>query len=169
MADWLERFVQGAATVDFVDDLVEAGRRVRTCSLQFEDLGGTTRFGGPVRTVRCKEDNALVKATLATPGNGAVLVVDGGGSLRTALTGDLIAGLAIDNGWSGLLINGAVRDRVALGEMALGIKALGTNPAKSAKTGAGEVDVPVEFGGVRFEVGELVFCDDDGVLVIGRD
>ncbi|MFA7498866.1 MAG: ribonuclease E activity regulator RraA, partial [Leucobacter sp.] len=102
---------------------------------------------------------------LSGPGEGAVLVIDGGGSLETALVGDIIAALAVDNGWSGLIVNGAVRDRVALGTLPLGVKALGSNPAKSAKTGAGELDVPVEVGGVTFRPGATVWCDDDGILV----
>lgn len=166
MSDFLARFGEGEPTVDLVDDLTAAGERVRTCSLQFLNLGGRSRFAGPVRTVKCFEDNALLKRVLSTPGDGAVLVVDGGGSFRTALTGDLIAGIAVSNGWAGLLINGAVRDRVALAEMPLGIQALGTNPRKSAKAGTGETDVPVTFGDLTLSVGDTVFCDEDGVLAI---
>ena len=117
-------------TADLYD---ERGEELDSLSLQFQSLGGRTHFSGPVRTVRCLEDNALVKATLATPGNGAVLVVDGGGSLRTALMGDLIAASAVDNGWAGVVINGAIRDRVAVAGLPLGVKALGSNPRKSAK------------------------------------
>jgi regulator of ribonuclease activity A len=167
LSDFTARFDAGEPTVDLVDDLTAAGRVVRTCDLQFIDFGGRSRFSGPVRTVRCLEDNALMKSVLSTPGAGGVLVIDGGGSLRTALSGDLIAGVAVTNGWTGLIINGAVRDRLALAELPIGIKALGTNPRKSSKTGTGEIDVPVNFGGLTFAVGDRVFSDEDGILVIG--
>ncbi|MFA5608349.1 MAG: ribonuclease E activity regulator RraA, partial [Leucobacter sp.] len=143
----------------------ERGHELQSLSLQFLNLGGLSGFTGPIRTIRCFQDNALVRETLSGPGEGAVLVIDGGGSLETALVGDIIAALAVDNGWSGLIVNGAVRDRVALGTLPLGVKALGSNPAKSAKTGAGELDVPVEVGGVTFRPGATVWCDDDGILV----
>jgi len=167
LSDYAARFEAGEPTVDLVDDLAAALRDVRTCDLQFLDLGGRSRFSGSVRTVRCLEDNGLIKNILSTAGDGLVLVVDGGGSLRTALSGDLIAGLAVTNGWAGLIINGAVRDRVALAELPIGIKALGTNPRKSSKMRTGEVDVPVTFGGLTLDVGEHIFSDEDGILVIG--
>lgn len=150
------------STADLYD---ERGHELQSLVLQLQDIGGVTGFSGPVRTVRCFQDNALVKEVLQTPGEGAVLVIDGSGSLETALVGDMIAGFAADNGWSGLIVNGAIRDRVAIGTLPLGVKALGSNPAKSTKTGAGELDVPVEFAGVRFEPGAFVWCDEDGVLV----
>ena len=150
------------STADLYD---ERGHELQSLSLQFLNLGGLSGFTGPIRTIRCFQDNALVRETLSGPGEGAVLVIDGGGSLETALVGDIIAALAVDNGWSGLIVNGAVRDRVALGTLPLGVKALGSNPAKSAKTGAGELDVPVEVGGVTFRPGATVWCDDDGILV----
>ena len=150
------------ATADLVD---EHGEALQCCDLQLRQFGGRRRFHGPIRTVACLQDNALVKAALSEPGNGAVLVVDGQGSLHTALVGDLIAGLARDNGWAGLVVNGAVRDVVALGGLAIGLKALGSNPRKSGKAGAGEVDVPVSFGGVRFEPGAYLYSDEDGIVV----
>jgi regulator of ribonuclease activity A len=93
-------------------------------------------------------------------------VVDGGGSLHTALVGDLIAGLAQANGWAGVVVHGAVRDTEALGGLAIGIKALGSNPRKSAKLATGQVDVPVHFGGVSFRPGEHLYSDEDGVVVL---
>ena len=150
-------------TADLVDEL---GEDVRSCDLQLRQLGGVTRFAGPVRTLRVSGDNALVKRVLSTPGDGAVLVVDGGGSLHSALVGDLIAASAVENGWSGLVLHGVVRDAAALAGMPLGVKALGTNPRKSRKEGAGEVDVPVGFGGVVFTPGDWAFSDEDGVLVL---
>ncbi|QBE48509.1 ribonuclease E activity regulator RraA [Leucobacter triazinivorans] len=150
------------STADLYD---ERGERLRSVSLQFQNIGGMSGFSGPVRTVRCFQDNALLKELLSGPGDGAVLVIDGGGSLETALVGDVIASLAVDNGWAGLIVHGAIRDRVALGTLPFGVKALGSNPAKSTKTGAGEVDVDVEIGGVVFRPGAAVWCDDDGILV----
>jgi len=152
-----------AGTADLVDEI---GPDVRSCDTQLRQLGAARRFHGPVRTVRVHEDNALVKATLSEPGRGAVLVVDGGASLHTALVGDVIAGLAVANGWAGLVVHGAVRDVVALGALPIGIKALGSNPRKSAKEGTGEVDVPVTFGGVTFAPGDHLYSDEDGILVV---
>jgi regulator of ribonuclease activity A len=147
-------------------DLVDAHQdRVRSCSVAFRQFGGRRSFCGRIRTVRTLEDNARLKEVLGTPGNGGVLVVDGGGSLRVALVGDLIAALAIANGWSGLLIHGAVRDVERLATLDLGLKALGSNPMKSAKNRIGEVDVPVTFGDVRFAPGAMLYSDADGVLV----
>jgi regulator of ribonuclease activity A len=123
-------------------------------------------FSGPIATVRCFEDNVLVKQRVAEPGGGRVLVVDAGASLRCALVGDNVAGLALANGWAGLVVNGCVRDVEALAQLAIGIKALGTNPRPSAKTGEGELDVPVSFGGARFEPGALLASDDDGIVVL---
>ena len=149
-------------TADLVDRL---GDDVRSCDLQLRAYGGHARFCGTARTLRCFQDNALVKQVLSSPGDGGVLVVDGGGSLHTALVGDVIAGLGVDNGWSGVVLNGALRDVVALAGLPIGIKALGSNPRKSSKTGSGELDVPVELGGVFVQPGEWVFSDEDGNVV----
>jgi regulator of ribonuclease activity A len=108
----------------------------------------------------------LVRQQASTPGDGRVLVVDGGGSPRTALLGDNIAQLARDNGWAGIVLNACVRDAAALDELGLGVKALGTNPRPSKKDGAGEVDVPVTFGEVTFTPGALLYADADGVVVL---
>ena len=153
------------ATADLVDEL---GERAESCDVQFRQLGGRRTFDGPVVTVRCFEDNALLKRVLSEPGQGRVLVVDGAGSLHCALVGDLIAGMAADNGWAGLVVHGVVRDSAALGQLPLGVKALGTNPRKSSKTGAGDRDVPVSFGGVTFRPGAHLYSDDDGVVVTDR-
>ncbi|WP_207022553.1 ribonuclease E activity regulator RraA [Phycicoccus sp. DTK01] len=150
------------STADLYD---EHGDTLQSCSLQLRHVGGRRQFTGPVATIRCHRDNALVKATLATPGEGRVLVVDGGGSLESALVGDLIAGSAVSNGWAGVVVHGAVRDSVAIGGLPLGVLALGTNPRKSAKDGVGEVDVPVAFGGVDFVPGATLWADEDGILV----
>lgn len=155
--------IEPRATADLVDDI---GPDVRSCDLQLRQFGAAAQFAGPITTVRCFQDNALLKSVLSEPGDGGVLVIDGDGSLHTALVGDLIAGLGRDNGWAGLIVNGAVRDAATLRTLDIGIKALGTNPRKSTKTGAGERDVPLEFGGVVFHPGEIAYSDDDGIVVV---
>ncbi|MEM6513402.1 MAG: ribonuclease E activity regulator RraA [Pseudomonadota bacterium] len=149
-------------TTDLYDDY-EAS--VTTCSTQFRDFGGKACFHGPIRTVRCLRDNQLFRALLDEDGAGAVVVVDGGGSTETALMGDLIAAKGAKNGWAGVVIHGAIRDSGAVGGIDIGVKALGVNPAKSAKNGDGAVDEPVQFGGVTFRPGDWVYCDEDGILV----
>jgi regulator of ribonuclease activity A len=151
-------------TADFVDSI---GPDVRSCDVQFRQFGGRAEFAGPISTVRCFEDNALLKSVLSQPGAGGVLVIDGDGSLHSALVGDVIAELARSNGWAGLVINGAVRDAAALRGIDIGIKALGTNPRKSTKTGAGDRDVEITLGGVTFTPGEIAYSDDDGIVVVG--
>jgi regulator of ribonuclease activity A len=151
-------------TCDIVDAHKASGR-IQSCSLQFRQFGKRLSFAGPARTIKCHEDNALIKKTLSTPGNGAVLVVDGGGSLRSALVGDVIAGLAVTNGWSGLLLWGAVRDSDALATLDVGIKALGTNPWTSSKDGAGQLDIPLRFGDITVAPGNWVYSDNDGLIV----
>ena len=147
-------------------DLVDAHETlVQSCDLQFRDFGGRARFHGRIRTVRCHQDNALLKRILSEPGEGCVLVIDGGGSLHCALVGDVIAGLGVANGWAGVVVHGAIRDSIAIGGLDLGVKALGTNPRKSTKNSAGEADIPVEFGGVTFNPGAYLYSDEDGILV----
>jgi len=153
------------ATADLID---EFDAELASCETQFRQYGARTAFAGPIATIRCHRDNALVKKLLNTPGEGRVLVVDGGGSLASALMGDLIAASAVEQGWSGVVINGAVRDVATLRTLNLGIKALGSNPRKSAKEGAGEVDVPVTFGGVEFRPGHWLYSDEDGIVVASR-
>jgi regulator of ribonuclease activity A len=118
--------------------------------------------------VRCHEDNVLVKHRVSEPGEGRVLVVDAGASYRCALVGDNVAGSALANGWAGIVLNGCVRDAEALAELAIGIKALGTNPKPSNKEGLGELDVAVTFGGCEFRPGDVLYADDDGVLVLAQ-
>ena len=155
--------IEPRATADLVDEI---GPDVRSCDLQLRQFGGRAEFAGRITTVRCFQDNALLKSVLSEPGDGGVLVIDGDGSLHTALVGDVIAALARDNGWSGLIINGVVRDASTLRTLDIGVKALGTNPRKSTKTGAGERDAAVEFGGVTFTPGEVAYSDDDGIVVV---
>ncbi|MFM9034349.1 MAG: ribonuclease E activity regulator RraA [Mycobacterium sp.] len=150
-------------TADLVDDI---GPDARSCDIQFRQFGRRTEFAGPIVTVRCFQDNALLKSVLSEPGGGRVLVIDGGGSLHTALVGDVIAESARAGGWAGLIINGAVRDAATLRTLDIGIKALGTNPRKSARTGAGERDVVLVLGGVEFRPGDVAVSDDDGIVVV---
>jgi regulator of ribonuclease activity A len=153
-----------------VADLCDANEdEIEVCELQFKDYGGRTAFSGPIRTVRCHEDNSLVKATLATPGEGCVLVIDGGGSLHRALVGDMLGADAVKNGWAGVVVNGAVRDTAVLGTLELGVKALGSHPMRSVKRGEGVVDTPVAFGGVVFVPGDRLYADEDGVAVLPAD
>lgn len=149
-------------TCDLYDEREE---ELASCETQFRDFGGRAAFTGTIVTIRCANDNGLVKNLLTTTdGRGKVLVVDGGASLASALMGDMIAKKAVENGWEGVVINGPVRDSVELATLDLGVKALGTNPRKSAKDAAGEVDVPVTFGGVTFIPGHSLWADPDGVL-----
>ncbi|WP_018157735.1 ribonuclease E activity regulator RraA [Demetria terragena] len=153
------------STADLFD---ERGDELDSCSVQLRSYGGRAWFSGPIATIRCHRDNALLKHTLATPGNDRVLVVDGGGSLESALMGDLIAASAVEHGWAGVVIHGAVRDVAALRELDLGVRALGSNPRKSAKEGTGEVDVPLTFGDATFTPGATLWADEDGILVTRR-
>lgn len=150
------------ATSDVFDERPDDFQSV---SLQFQSLGGHTRFQGAIRTISCLEDNGLVKSVLNTPGHGDVLVVDGGMSLRSALMGDMIGASAVENGWSGVVIFGAIRDRTELAKLPLGVKALGSNPRKSSKAGEGVLDGILEIDDVTFRPGALIICDEDGVLV----
>jgi regulator of ribonuclease activity A len=147
-------------------DLFDAhAATAETCSIQFRQYGGRARFAGPVRTVRTYEDNTLVRAALSQPAEGHVLVVDGGGSLRTALVGDMVAGIGVANGWSGIVIWGAVRDVDHLATLDIGIKALGSNPRPSRKQGLGQTDVELRLGDAVFRPGDWLYSDADGILV----
>jgi regulator of ribonuclease activity A len=149
-------------------DLADVHQELQSCDLQFRNFGRSPRFSGAISTVRCLHDNALAKRVLSQPGAGKVLVIDGGGSMHCALVGDVMAGMAVANGWAGIVVRGAIRDSAALAMLDLGIKALGTNPRRGAKAGAGEIDLPVEFGGVVFTPGEYLYADEDGIVVSAR-
>jgi regulator of ribonuclease activity A len=146
-------------------DLIDAHEHLPSCDLQLRNFGARPRFSGVIRTVKCHQDNVLIKQVLGEAGNGQVLVIDGGGSLHSALVGDVVAGLGMSNGWIGVVVNGAIRDVAAMSGMDFGVKALGSNPRRSTKTGAGSVDVPVELGGIRFEPGHVLYSDEDGIVV----
>lgn len=130
----------------------------------FHDYGGVRTFAGPISTVRAPEDNSLVRKALEEPGQGRVLVVDGGGSRRCALVGDQLALLAQQNGWAGVVVNGCIRDAEDVGRMRIGVKALGTHPLKSLKRNEGQRDVEVRFAGVTFRPGHYVYADLDGIV-----
>ncbi|NND05866.1 MAG: ribonuclease E activity regulator RraA [Saprospiraceae bacterium] len=140
-------------------------QQLRCADPIFYPFGMKTGFAGEIVTVKVFEDNSLVRKTLETAGTGKVLVVDGGGSLRCALLGDRLASLAINNGWQGIIIYGCIRDRVAIDEMNIGVRALNTCPVKSIKRGIGETNISVRFAGIVFEPGHFVYADADGILV----
>ena len=146
-------------------DLTDEYPAARAIELQFNNYGKVLRFGGPVVTIKCHEDNSLVKEAVGEPGEGRVIVVDGGGSLRRALLGDMLAEKAASNGWAGLVINGVIRDVDEIGETDLGVQALGTTPLKTEKLGMGQRDVTIAFGGVTIEPGEYIYADNNGVIV----
>ena len=150
------------ATADLYDDFAD---RLQVATPMFRDYGNKRQFSGPVSTLKVHEDNTLVRAALEEEGEGRVLVVDGGGSLRCALVGDMLAQLGVDNGWQGIVVYGCIRDAAVMASMDIGIKALNTNPRKSVKKGVGERDVPVEFANVRFAPGTYLYADEDGVLL----
>jgi len=139
--------------------------RIQVLEPFFRDFGGKRKFYGEIVTVKCHEDNSMVKNTLATEGRGKVLVVDGGGSLRCALLGDLLGAMAIENGWQGVLVNGCVRDVEILKGMELGVRALESHPLKSEKRGEGERNVIVRFAGVGIEPGQYLYADENGIVV----
>ena len=149
------------ATTDLSDDHPD----VQVAAPVFSDFGGATSFGGPIETVKVFEDNVIVKACLATPGQGRVLVVDGGGSMRSALVGDVLAGMGVDNDWKGIVVYGCVRDTAVTRDMPIGIKALAAMPKRSVKHGAGQVSDPVTFAGVTFRPGAWLYADADGIIV----
>lgn len=135
----------------------------------FRHFGRQQAFSGPIATLKVFEDNTLVRANLETAGGGRVLVVDGGGSLRCALVGDLLAQLAIDNQWAGIIINGCIRDSREIDAMDIGIKALAANPAKSEKRGEGRENITIRFAGVTFTPGHYVYADADGIVVSEKE
>ncbi len=153
------------ATADLCD---EFGVEVRVAEPVFRDFGGVERFAGPIATLRVFEDNALVRQALEMPGGGRVLVVDGGGSLRSALVGGNLAALARENGWSGLVVYGCIRDAAELASTPVGVKALQAVPRRSARAGAGERGLPVAFAGITFTPGAWLYADRDGIVVADR-
>lgn len=138
---------------------------VRVVEPMFRSFGGRAAFSGQISTIKCFEDNSLVREALGRPGANKVLVVDGGGSLRCALLGDQLAALAEKNRWEGIVVYGCIRDSEAIDRVAVGVRALATHPMKSIKKGVGEADVAVTFGGVTFHPGHYLYADADGIVV----
>jgi regulator of ribonuclease activity A len=149
-------------TADLCDQFAD---RLRIADPVFRAFGRRAAFAGPVTTLRVFEDNVLVRSALEEPGEGRVLVVDGAGSMRCALLGDMLAALAADNGWAGVVVNGCIRDSADIAEIDIGVRALATMPLKSRKLGRGQRDVPVAFAGILFEPGHHLYADEDGVLI----
>lgn|SRR5690606_18977285 len=152
----------GYATTDLCDAHED---KVRVPVLPgLRDLGGRIVFHGVVSTIIAFEDNSRVREAVAEPGKGRVLVIDAGGSLRRAILGDLLAAKAVENGWEGIIVVGAIRDSAAVAQLDLGVKALGACPRKTEKLGAGQRDVPLELGGIVVAPGQFVYADADGIV-----
>lgn len=147
-------------------DLCDANEnKVRIATPIFRSYGGKSTFCGPIATLKLFEDNGLVRKTLDSSGNGRVLVVDGGGSLRCALLGDHLADLAVKNDWAGIVVWGCIRDSLAIAGMELGVLALATHPQKTVKKNLGDAEVTVSFAGIDFIPGEWLYADEDGLIV----
>ena len=162
-------------------DTREIRMRVKTAELcdEFEEalqiaeplltnFGGRRAFHGPISTVKVFEDHSLVRDAVESPGKGRVLVVDGGGSRRCALLGDMMARIAEDSGWAGIVIYGCIRDAAEIGKMSIGLKALAVNPRGSMQRGEGQWEIPVNFAGATFRPGEYLYSDEDGIVIAAK-
>ena len=132
----------------------------------FKNFGGLVRFSGPVSTIKCFEDNSLVKAAVDSPGEGRVLVVDGGASLRRALVGGNLGAAAAKNGWAGVVVDGCVRDVIELAQCSVGLRALAAMPLPTEKRAEGQRDIPVQIQGVWVRPGDWLYADEDGMVVM---
>jgi regulator of ribonuclease activity A len=147
-------------------DLSDAHPEAQIAESLFGNFGGETTFAGRVVTVKVFEDNTTVRTLLEEPGDGRVLVIDGGASRRCALVGGNLAQLGLANGWHGFVVNGCIRDSEEMRAMAIGVKALGTHPRKSEKgLHTGHRDRPVMFAGVIFRSGQWLYADPDGIII----
>lgn len=156
-------------TPDLCDEFeAELGKTVRIVAPMFQRYGHRSSFSGEIVTLKIFEDNSLVREAFAENGQGKVLVIDGGGSLRCALVGDQLAILAQKNGWEGVVVYGCIRDSGDINGIDIGVRALNTHPQKSIKKGVGDRDIAVTFGGVTFNPDEYLYADEDGVLVSSR-
>ena len=149
-------------TDDFCDDNCD---EVQAAGMDFKSYGAKPRFYGEIVTVKIFEDNQLVRDQVYADGQGKVLVVDGGSSMRRALLGDMLAAKAAENGWAGLLINGCIRDSLDMATIQLGVMALGTHPLKTVKNGIGQTNVPVSFAGLNFSPDDFIYIDEDGIII----
>lgn len=154
--------MQHYSTPDLCDAYPE---QLQVLEPMFSNFGGRDSFGGQIVTIKCHEDNSLVKEQVELDGRGKVLVVDGGGSLRRALLGDMLAEKAARNHWEGLVIYGCVRDVDVLAQTDVGVQALASHPLKTDKRGLGDLNVKVTFAGVTFNPGEYVYADNNGIIV----
>jgi len=152
----------GFATADLYDKYEE---NLQIATPMFNDYGGNKQFSGPALTLKVFEDNSLVRAALEEPGDGKVLVVEGGASLRCALLGDMLAELGVENGWVGVIVHGCIRDSAVIAKMNIGVKALNTNPRKSVKKGVGDRGIAVTFADVTINPGDYIYADEDGIVV----
>lgn len=146
-------------------DLCDEFPEVQVVEPGFNNYGGNKAFGGEIVTVKCFEDNSVVKEQVGQPGRGRVMVVDGGASRRNALLGDMLAEKAAESGWAGLVIYGSIRDVDEIGKTALGVQALGTVPRKTEKRGIGDLNIPVTFHGITFHPGHYIYADNNGIVV----
>jgi regulator of ribonuclease activity A len=151
---------------DICDEFLE---EISVLEPLFYNFGGKQRFSGEIITIRCFEDNSVLRDVVRTEGRGKVIVVDGGGSLRRALFGDMLAAKAEENGWQGVVINGCVRDVEILETIDLGVKALNCHPVKTDKRGEGQLNVPVSFAGVNFKPGQYLYTDQNGTVIVPGD
>lgn len=158
--------MQPATTPTKTSDLCDASDAVQACTLFFTGFGQRRAFAGDIRTFRYRGGLKPLRDLVNEPGHGQVLVIDGGGELGGAFFGDIMAGLVLRNGWAGVVVNGAIRDRAEIDAMDIGVKALGTLPRRVVTAGGGERDVPVQFGGVTFVPGSRLVADEDGVVVL---
>lgn len=156
------------STCDLCDALENDPAALQVLPPVFRDFGGVARFCGPVATVRCFEDNTRIKEAVESPGQGRVLVVDGGASVRRALVGGNLAAAAARNGWTGIVVDGAVRDAAELRQAGIGVRALALVPRRSVKRNEGQRDVPVLVQGTRIEPGQWLYADEDGIVVSPR-
>jgi regulator of ribonuclease activity A len=154
------------STPIYTADVCDHCNTVKVLDPIFQHYGAKTEFNGQIHTVKVYEDNVLVKNALSKPGAGKVLVVDGGASMRCALVGDVLADMAIQNEWAGILVYGCIRDSAKINTMPIGIKALNTHPLKSVKHGRGDLNIPVTFAGVTFFPYHYVYADNDGIVVL---
>jgi regulator of ribonuclease activity A len=149
-------------TADLCDDFSDT---IQVATPMFQSFGGNSRFSGSIQTVKIFEDNVLVRNMLSEKSNGDVLVVDGGGSLRCALLGDMLVEMGYKNGWSGVIVYGCIRDSIDINNMPIGVRALQTNPLKSIKKGWGDKNIPVTFAGVTFNPDDFLYADEDGIIL----
>lgn len=152
--------------VDSTADICDAFRDLQVAEPRFRHYGGQRRFAGPAETIWVDGGNLLLKTVLSEPGGGRVLVVDGRGRTDCALVGDRMAALAVSNGWSGIVVNGMVRDSAELLTMTVGVYGLGLCPKRGPVVTTGERSTPVRFAGLHVSPGDMVICDDDGLVVV---